>query len=224
MRTLLDQHQHAQQARARLILLAPALSTLEDLIKQGFVAAVRQRKLPLDIQLVQIDPQQVLAGTVADDLQQQLISPLRAAGLDKIWLAGISLGGFCALHYAARFSRQLTGLALIAPYPGTSDILLEISQAGGAQAWQNNPASASKDERHWWKWLCRQQQAPEPLQIHLGLGLQDRFAAGQALMASLMPAGQLDCIEGDHSWPVWRTLWQRWLDRLVLDLSLGAQH
>lgn len=223
MRTLLDQHPNAQKAEARLILLAPALSTLEDLVSQGFVAAVRQRKLPLDILLVQIDPQQVLAGTVAEDLQQ-LIRPENSAGQQKTWLAGISLGGFCALHYAARFARQLNGLTLIAPYPGTTDILNEISQAGGVQAWQADPSSSSADERFWWKWLCRQQQAPEPLQIHLGLGLQDRFAAGQALMADLMPAGQMDRIDGDHSWPVWHTLWQRWLNRLALDLSPGAPH
>jgi pimeloyl-ACP methyl ester carboxylesterase len=85
--------------------------------------------------LADVGYQQVLAGTVAPTLHQAVLKPTLAQGYRNIWLAGISLGAFNALHYAAVYAEHLAGIFLLAPYPGTADILQEIRAAGGPQAW-----------------------------------------------------------------------------------------
>jgi pimeloyl-ACP methyl ester carboxylesterase len=188
-----------------LVLLPPAKASLEDMLAQGMVAAVRAHGLAVDIVLADVGYQQVMAGTVAHCLQQ-LIAPARAQGYRAIWLAGISLGAFNALHYAAVHGGELAGLCLLAPYPGTADILQEIHQAGGPQDWAAATTNV-QDERRWWHWLATQANCP----LWLGLAAQDRFCDGQAMLASLLPAQRVNKVEGDHSWPVWRQLWQHWL-------------
>ena len=39
------------------------------------------------------------------------------------------------------------------------------------------------------------------------------FAASHALMAQALPPAQVDRVAGDHAWPVWRQLWERFLER-----------
>ncbi|TDR77795.1 alpha/beta hydrolase [Paludibacterium purpuratum] len=213
MRVIHDLAHPGQRATQLLVLLPPAKARLEDLIEQGFVAAVRARQLPLDIALAEVGYQQVMAQSVASDLRRQLIAPAKALGYTGIWLAGISLGGFNALDYAASHADDLTGIKLIAPYPGTADILNELAAAGGPEAWARDPDGSRADERRWWHWLWRESQRGEAgLPIWLGLGRADRFARGQDMLATLTPDARLRRIDGDHSWPVWQTLWQHWLD------------
>ena len=210
MRCLTDSWRAGQRAENLLVLLPPAKASLEDMLAQGMVAAVRARGLPLDIVLADVGYQQVLAGTVADSLHQAVLQPALEQGYRNIWLAGISLGAFNALHYAAVYAEHLSGIFLLAPYPGTADILQEIRQAGGPQAWAD-AAPGLQDERRWWHWLARQEEATR-CPVWLSLADDDRFAAGQQLLASLLPATRVHRMAGDHSWPVWQQQWRYWLE------------
>jgi pimeloyl-ACP methyl ester carboxylesterase len=213
MRVLHDRWSDNARPDTLLVFLPPAHSTAEDLIAQGFVAAVRERQLAVDILLPDPGYAPVMAGTVAAELHARAIAPALAAGYRHLWLAGISLGAFNALHYAAARHAPAAGLVLIAPYPGTADILNEIRAAGGPATWAEHPASKDDDERIWWKWLyrCARDKVPAPA-VHLLLGAQDRFADGQALLAELIDPACIDRRPGGHDWPVWLDLWQRWLD------------
>lgn len=227
MRTLEARWQPAERADSLLVLLPPAKASLDDMIDQGMVAAVRQRNLPLDVLLAEVGYQQVMAGTVADSLQQAVLAPALAAGYRRIWLAGISLGAFNALHYAARYAAQcgqrLAGIKLLAPYPGTADILQELRAAGGPLAWAADPGASRCDERIWWHWLCRQAAEGETAcPVWLGLSEQDRFLAGQQLLAGLLPSQRVHRVPGEHSWPVWLQLWQHWLDHGPLAMPAFA--
>lgn len=214
MLTQLDLLPGVRRPNRLLVLLPPAKATLDDLVEQGFVAAVRARQLPVDVLLAEVSYAQVMAKTVASSLREQVIGPALARGYSEIWLGGISLGAFNALHYAAVHAVDLAGLHLLAPYPGTGDILREIEAAGGPAAWAALPDRSDADERLWWHWLWREStRGRQAKPLYLGLGSDDRFIRGQRQLASLVPAGNIDEIAGDHSWPVWRALWQRWLDR-----------
>jgi pimeloyl-ACP methyl ester carboxylesterase len=59
----------------------------------------------------------------------------RERGHERIWLAGISLGGLAALSYAARHEPDVAGIVLISPYPATRDVLREVDAAGGLEHW-----------------------------------------------------------------------------------------
>jgi predicted exporter len=117
VRCLTDAWRAGQRADSLLVLLPPAKASLEDLLAQGMVAAVRARGLPLDIVLADVGYQQVLAGTVADSLHQAVLQPALAQGYRNIWLAGISLGAFNALHYAAVYAEHLAGISCWLPIP-----------------------------------------------------------------------------------------------------------
>ena len=57
-------------------------------------------------------------------------------------------------------------------------------------------------------------RAPGAPRVFLGFGREDRFADSQRLLARALPAGCRWVIEGGHDWPVWRRLWDNFLDRL----------
>ena len=142
MQVLVDHLNGPCRPDTLLVLLPPAQAQLVDFHTHGFVAAVRERGIPVDIHLADITYQHVMAHTSVAALHTQVIGPAVAAGYRKIWLAGISLGAFNALHYAAAHANQLAGIHLMAPYPGTGDILAEIRAAGDPMAWAQTPPSA----------------------------------------------------------------------------------
>jgi pimeloyl-ACP methyl ester carboxylesterase len=211
---LVDRHHAGADAATLLVLLPPAQARPADFVDQGFVAQVRALGLPVDIALPDVGLDHALRQQGATALHEQVVAPALAAGRRAIWLAGISLGACHALHYAAQHAEALAGLVLLAPYPGTGDILLEIEQAGSPRAWAGSLPVAVEHERIWWRWLCAQPQAPGSApRIDFAAGRQDRFARGQRLLAGLLPEPQVHWDEGGHDWPTWQRLWRHWLGR-----------
>jgi len=86
-----------QRSQTLLVLLPPALSCIDDFYNHGFVGAVRQRHLSVDLLLADTTDQQVIDSTVVSELHSTVVQPARAEGYRSVWLAGISLGAFCAL-------------------------------------------------------------------------------------------------------------------------------
>ena len=226
MRTRTDFHAPSGRSTTLLVLLPPSLSSIEDLQHHGLVAAVRQRRLPVDVLLADVTAQHVLDGTAVAQLHNRVLLPAQAQGYHQVWLAGISLGAFCALQLAAEHADQLAGLCLLAPYPGTGDVLAEIRKAGGAAAWHQCQPANTADERRWWHWLCQEsQQARWSTPVYLGTGHDDRFLRGQRLLADLLPPQRTRTLAGHHHWPTWKALWEDWLDHGPLrdpDLQTGA--
>jgi len=213
MRTLIELFDDAQRRDTLLVLLPPAESRLEDFYAQGFVSAVRERNIAVDLALADTTYQHVMSKTVVAALHQHVVLPAQVRGYRQIWLAGISLGAFSALYYASAHADHLAGMHLMAPYPGTGDILAEIVAAGGPAAWARNARKADEDERAWWNWLCREAQAGTwPMPVYFGTGTEDRFLRGQRLLAELLPREKVRYLPGPHAWPTWRSLWQDWLD------------
>lgn len=213
MQVLVDKFMGAGRCETLLVLLPPAQAQLADFQTHGFVAAVRERALAVDLLLADVNHQHVMSNTTASSLHEQVVRPALADGYRHIWLAGISLGAFNALHYAAVHARHLAGIALIAPYPGTGDVLAEINAAGGPEAWARMPASAHNDERAWWRWLGQAALAGQwTTPVYLGTGDTDRFLRGQRMMAQCLPEARVRYLPGGHDWPTWKTLWQAWLN------------
>ncbi|MBS1207760.1 MAG: hypothetical protein H6R19_158 [Proteobacteria bacterium] len=222
MRTLTDCL--ASRPDTLLVLLPGAHTELEDFARHGFIEAVRSRDIEADILVADLNYTHVMARTVASTLHERVILPARQAGYRDIWLAGISLGGLNALLYAAEHAAGLAGIHLLAPYPGTADIVAEIRTAGGPHAWAQTPAAELGDERVIWRWLVAQQAADSPLPVSFGCGSEDRFIRNQRLLADLLPAERVTYQPGGHDWPVWRTLWSAWLEEAPLPCraAIGA--
>lgn len=212
MRHLTDLAQPRQHADTLVILLPGAYQQPEDFIKQGFVQAVRQRQLAIDLIMVELLFSHIADQSALSEINSTLIQPAIAAGYQNIWLAGISIGGYVAMAYAGSYPAQLAGLLLLAPYPGNRMTTAEIAYAGGLQAWVPDVIPDADTERYHWHWL-KTHGNTKHIEIHLGYGEDDRFAESHLMMAQGLPVARVDKIPGDHEWPVWQQLWHNFLDK-----------
>lgn len=208
MRYLVDLATSGKKAGTLFILLPGATHKPEDFIAQGFVQAVRERDLDIDLMLVELPFEQIANQTALRDLNRKVVTPA-ISQYQSIWLAGISIGGYIAMAHAHYYPGQVHGLFLMAPYPGNRMTTGEIVNAGGLLAWQPGVIADDDVERANWIWLKHAQA----VEIYLGYGTEDRFADGIALMEQAIPATQIGKIPGDHTWPVWQQLWFNFLDK-----------
>ena len=198
-----------------MVLLPGAYMTPEDYEKAGFFAALGERRLPYDIAAVDLDLEAISGGTALPALQAKILEPARRQGYEKIWLGGISLGGLLALCHNADTPGVVDGLCLLAPYPGSRLTTNAIARAGGLSNWQATPEELDDPEFRMWRWL---QKPPAGLPVFVGYGTEDRFAAGMKQIADCFPPTASHAVPGGHEWPVWRVLWEHFLDRGYLSI------
>lgn len=197
-----------QGGRDLLVLLPGAYMAPRDFVSHGFREAVTRRQLALDLCAVDLDLATISGGSALAAVQEEIITPARAA-YEQVWLGGISLGGLLALCHAADYPDSSDGLCLIAPYPGSRLTTNAIAQAGGLQAWQPTAEDLEDPEFRVWHWL---QSPPAGLPAFVGYGSEDRFAPGMVQIATCFPPEARYPLPGIHDWPVWERLWERFLD------------
>jgi pimeloyl-ACP methyl ester carboxylesterase len=210
MRTILEPAETGAMAPTRVLLLPAAYTTPDDFLREGFVKAVRHRVLPVDLVFVELKLQHLTDRTILRRLRHEVVLPARALGCRSIWLGGISLGGFVALAYAERYPLEIDGLCLFAPYLGNHIVTGEIERANGVHEWTPGELADDDDERRIWRFIKEHRARPSPL--HLGFGRDDRFADSHRIMASALAPESVDVVPGGHEWPVWRQLWENFLD------------
>jgi pimeloyl-ACP methyl ester carboxylesterase len=209
MRSVRHTAHPSRPAETLIILLPGALHGPQDFLREGYAEALQARGLLLDLQLAELEFEHVANEQALPALRDELLQPALESGYRSIWLAGISIGGYVAMRFADRFPGLVHGLFLMAPYPGNRMTTNEIAAAGGLAAWQPGTVTEDDAERGNWRWL----QQPGNVEVHLGYGSEDRYAAAYAMMAEALPADRVDRVAGGHDWPAWRTLWARFLDR-----------
>ena len=210
MRSVLHEAVPGAVAATRIVCLPGAYHSIEDFLASGFDAGVRSRSLPIDLLFVDVEMQHLGDRRALDELQREIVLPARAQDVRSLWFAGISLGGFIALDYAATHPGHLDGVCLLAPYLGNRMLTAEIARAPGLAAWCPGKLADSDEERRIWRFL--QAQPARPMRLHLGFGRDDRFAAAHRLLAAALPPDQVDVVAGGHDWPTWQTLWENFLD------------
>jgi len=216
-----DRARRGHTAPLRLVMLPAAYSGPEDFVAAGFVSAVRERRLEIDLVFAALELVHVSDRTVLARLRAEHILPARAHGV-AVWLGGISLGGYLALCYAERHAPELAGLCLFAPYLGSHIVTTQIEQARGVAHWQAGEVTDDDDERRVWRFIKTLRTSS--LAVHLGLGREDRFAGRHRLMAAALAPESVDIVPGGHDWPTWHRLWERFLDaRLAGHAALAGR-
>jgi hypothetical protein len=214
MRIITDLFENPRHAETLLVLLPPAEARIDDFYSQGFVEAVRQRRIPIDIVLAEVTYQHVMTKTAVSSLITHVIRPAQGKFYHSIWLSGISLGAFNALHFISLSETGLAGVHLMSPYPGTADLLEEMIKAGGPMEWSRCSPTNLEGERAWWHWLCRSAESRQwKTPVHFSSGSEDRFIHGQRMLSDLLPIDQVRYLPGNHDWQTWKLLWSDWLDR-----------
>ena len=190
-------------------MLPAAYTGPQDFVDAGFVAAVRRRGLDLDVEFPELKFAHVTDRSALGRLEAELIAPARSAGC-RVWLGGISLGGYVALCYAERETGELEGLCVFAPYLGSHIVTGEIERAGSLAAWSPGDVAADDEERRLWRFI--QNRSAHAPRVHLGLGREDRFAPRHRLLAAALPSECVVVVPGGHDWPTWLALWENFLD------------
>lgn len=206
-----------QQGGKDLMIFLPGIGDLaEDFERQGFIDDMWEHGMTADALALDAHYGYYARRMIHDRMAEDAILRGRKAGYERIWLAGVSLGGFGAASYAARFPSHVHGLVLLAPYLGDDGLIREIGSAGGLQEWK--PGAIAEDDypRVLWRWLKRysSQSAPHP-RIYLGYGAGDRFATANALLGQVLPARQVFAIPGKHDWETWQRIWKLFLAQRV---------
>lgn len=203
--------QAGQCAPQLWIFLPGAYTTHADFAAAGMMETLQRARPEVDIVMAEAHVGIVSNGHAMQRMHEDIVLPARAAGVQQIYLLGISLGGLLALNYArwlhTQGLRSLDGLCLLAPYLGPRPLTQAIARAGGLACWDAGQPPAEETEQLVWQWL---QSAPN-LPIWLGYGTEDRFASSHALLAAHLPAPASQAIAGGHDWPVWAALWHHFV-------------
>jgi pimeloyl-ACP methyl ester carboxylesterase len=210
MRSVLKSASPGAPAPTRIVCLPGAYHSAEDFLASGFDTAVRDRSLGIDLVFVDVEMQHLGDRSALELLDQEVVLPARAAGCRSLWFAGISLGGFIALDYAASHAGRLDGICLLAPYLGNRMLIADIARAPSLTAWTGGELAHSDEERRIWRFV--QAQAAHPRLLYLGYGRDDRFAAAHRLLADALPSDASNMVPGGHDWRTWRALWENFLD------------
>ena len=199
--------------RILLVMLPGAKGRPQDLVQWGFVRALRERNLPIDVVAVEAHLGYYLERSLSEHLTHDIIAPARARNYQRIWLMGISLGGMGSLIYIREHAADIEGVIVFAPFLGARGTIAEVVRAGGLARWQPGAIKPDDDERLLLAWIKAYQPAATAPNIFLGYGTDDRFAAASQMLAERLPAAQVATIPGGHDWTTWLRLWQHLLDR-----------
>ena len=198
MASLSEPARCATPADTLLVMLPGSFARPEEFMREGFVQAVRERRLAVDMVLVDAH-----LGYYSD---RSIIDRLQA-----------DIGAM--IHTQAQ-PEGITGIVALGPYLGKRSVTEQVRAAGGLARWQAPGGVLAADEIDLilWRWLqgAHADGGAAPVPLYLGYGLADRFLADDKLLAAALPAGRVFTAAGGHDWPVWLTLWQRMLDVLPL--------
>jgi len=185
---------------------------------EGFVEAVRNRNLPFDMVAPNTHFGYYKARTLDERLMQDVIRPAKANGYEKIWLAGVSMGGLGSILYLRKHPEAIDGVLLLGPYLGGRTIAAEISKAGGVMKWNPVPYPGDQDwQRLVWDWL--KQYCADPVgrtPIYLGIGAKDPYYHAQKLLADGLPGDRVITVGGGHDAAAFKSMWQIFLDKNIL--------
>ena len=198
-------------AKCLVVFLPGAGDSAADFERHGFVGALREKGLSVDIVSAQATLGYYVKGGVLERLSADVIGPARAKGYQQTWLIGMSMGGMGTLIYSRAHPDEVNGVLALAPYLGERELIDEIKGAGGLAAWEGAGAG---DERALWRWLkavsSGQERGPE---LYVGWGTEDRLGAADAMLGAVLPSDHVITVPGGHKW----TTWKKVLEAFLLD-------
>lgn len=208
------------QPRTLVVLLPGRRDSPEDFGRFDFPELAAQAGARVDMVAVDAHLGYYYNRTIADRLHEDVIAPARKR-YDRIWLAGISLGGTGSILYTAQHPEDVDGILLLAPFLGEEDVIDEVAAAGGLSGWNPQQTPAPDDfQRRMWIWLKGGVRGKSP--IYLGFGRSDDFARANALLGEALPPERVFTVPGGHTWKAWRAAWEAFLKTMALSPSPGG--
>lgn len=199
--------------RILLLMLPGAKNTPQQLVEHGFIRALQERRLPVDVLALDAHVDLYLDQVLIERLLHDTLDEARAHGYRRIWLLGISLGGTGAMLCATQRTAEIEGVFLLAPFLGTRGLIAEVGAAGGLSQWEPGEIDSGDRERVLLELVRRRlRNADEFTPIFLGYGSEDRYRGASILLSAHLPPQRVSVISGGHDWETWLVLWRALLD------------
>ena len=144
---------------------------------------------------------------LVERLHEDIVLPARKAGYKKIWLLGISAGGFGSILYASQYPDQIDGVILLAPFLGDREAIDELVAAGGLAAWSADESKLRDYEIAIWSWLNKVTSEANRKPLLLGYGNADRLSGAYGVLLDVLDSSSVYTREGGHKWTTWTPLW-----------------
>lgn len=189
-----------------IVLLPGRRDSPEDFVRHDFSGIAARAGAHADLVAVDAHMGYYYRKTIVDRLREDVIAPARKR-YDRIWLAGISLGGTGSILYTDEHPGDVDGIVLLAPFLGEKEVIDEVAAAGGLRGWKA-PESLGPDDfqRRMWSWLKRSEGK---VPLYLGFGTRDGFARANGLLGDALPPERVFTVDGGHDWKAWRSLWEK---------------
>lgn len=200
--------------RILLLMLPGAKNTPQQLVDNGFVRALRERGLPVDVLALDTHVDLYLERADIERVLHQTLDEMRVSGYRRIWLLGISLGGSGAMICATQRASEIEGIFLLAPFLGTRGIIAEVQTAGGLHRWQAGEISHRDHERALLEDIRRNVLDTTGFpSIYLGYGSEDRYRGSSIMLSGHLEQHRVVVTPGGHDWETWVNLWRELLDK-----------
>jgi pimeloyl-ACP methyl ester carboxylesterase len=214
------------EPRCVLVLFPGAGDHADDYVKEGFLKRVQDRGLPVAVAAADATMGYYFTNTLQPRVEADVIAPLKAKYPNaKLWVAGISMGGFGALFYAQQHADQVEGVLVMAPFLGGPEIAQEVRASGGLGKWkapEKAPPTDANFSRQLWRWL-KEVTTPGARgpQLHLGYGVDDGISVQGAVLAAALPSGRVTIKPGGHVWAAWTPIFEDFLDGKAFRAACG---
>lgn len=202
--------QQGSDSRCLIVLLPGRRDSPEDFSRYDFASIANQAGIRADFVAVDAHLGYYFRQTIVDRLREDVIAPARKR-YDRIWLAGISLGGTGSILYANQHPGDVDGIVLLAPFLGEERVIDEVAAAGGLRGWKApDPLSPKDFQRRMWSWLKRYEGGSQgQIPLYLGFGTEDDFARANGLLGEALPPERVFTVDGGHDWKAWQALWEK---------------
>lgn len=205
------------KAKCLVVFLPGAGDTAAHFEKHGFVDAMKQKGLSVDLISTDATIGYYMKGLLPERLEADVMTAARAKNYEQTWVIGMSMGGMGTLLYSHEHADTVTGALVLAPFLGDRAITEEINAAGGLKQWKG-PAKVERItsdtyQREIWRWLqgvtAGTEKGPN---LYLGWGTEDSLGGPASVLAAELPEGHVFTVPGPHKWVPWKAILDKFLE------------
>lgn len=196
--------------------------------QQGFVQIVQRTNPHFDVVTADAHFGYFRNFRVLERVHLDVIEPI-VDRYEEIWIVGISIGGLVATTYAMEHANRVTGTIVLAPYLGSREIIEEVRDAGGLDAWSPPDLAEVRSfrSRHYYRlWSGFKERvggAPALPRLLIGVGDRDGLRGPSELLAEHLPTSDYEIAPGGHDWATWTVLFEVLIRRGIEERRSGAE-
>lgn len=195
-----------------LILLLPGRGdSPDDYAAAGFAEIAANQGIDAEVVAVDSHMGYFRDRSLLQRLEEDVIAPAKARGVEEIWWVGISLGGLASLLVLDERPEAVDGVVLLSPFLGEGPAIERLVEQGDLASWTPDPELPAGPDDLWRRlWLILQRETANPADgppLYLGFGDHDRYVEAHRVLAAALPEERVRVVPGGHDWDAWSLLW-----------------